>query len=181
MLSLIEFLTGDYPPDYAEDIQLPAELTVYDKRGAYLNTDATGDVLCGRTPETLANYIALELIKDPDNAIKNLATMQCDTASLHDIYYSIPPCYQLSSEIGKYLASLVTKDMRYAHCPKEQFSAFKLVCDTSSPPLFTKFASKLAAIYYYQIPQHSTDPIEPKLKDRLLAAIAAHFPGAVSA
>ena len=168
MISMIEFLSGDHPLDYAEDILLESEIPIYKGSADIVRFDQTGDIFCDKTNATAANILALDLMhRDECEIPKILAAIGAGTYTACDLADAIP---------SEHLASYAIKQAVDQLSVIETNSVFRQIHASSTTPVVcTKLASRLAAIYYYQIRIHYDWIASPAFIDHLRAIISTHY------
>ena len=168
MISLIEFLSsGDYPLDYAEDILFEPEIPIYKGKASIVRFDPTGDIFCNKTDATAANILALDLMRrDTCEIPKILAAIGAGTHTANDIMSAIP---------GQHLANYAIEQATNQLSIIETDSVFRQIHSPATPIVCTKLASRLAAVYYYQIRIHYDWIASPEFTDHLRTIITTRY------
>ena len=167
MISLIEFLSGDCPLDYAEDILFEPEIPIYKGEASIVRFDPTGDIFCNKTDATAANILALDLMRrDPCEIPKILVSIGAGSHTARDLMNVIP---------SQHLANLAIEQTISQLSIIETDSVFRQIHSPATPVVCTKLASRLAAVYYYQIRIHYDWIASHEFADHLRAIITTHY------
>ena len=167
MISLIEFLSGDYPLDYAEDILFEPEIPIYKGKASIIRFDPTGDIFCNKTDATAANIMALDFMHRDNCEIPEILTaIGAGAHTANSLANAIP-----DQHLTHYAIEQAANQLSII----ETDSVFQQLHSSTTPMVCTKLASRLAAVYYYQIHTHYDWIASPEFIDHLRAIITTHY------
>ena len=145
-----DFLIQKRVPQRTFDIFLPT--TVHSAK--FARNLPTERIICGDYGSAMHCIIADELLRNPNRAIDIIASLPCNTATLHDIWYAVPDGNPLCTAIGEYVNLRILSDSS-----RSQVSAFKELDGAFiSDKTYSYFAQLLCMLQYHVIKLHEHDP-----------------------